>query len=209
MSEKEIRRRFIVNDSDLLRRLHNEKRDIVAVMSHFNNWEWLTIFPPSTDYKSISIYKPLHNKHFNDLINSFRSKYGMVLTPMQSIIRELIDDRRKGINTISTFINDQIPPKNDIKYWTRFLNQDTAIYLGAEKVASKYDMALVYFHIKKIKRGYYSLNIKLLFEHTAGLPDNLITETHVRYLEDMIRSDPEYWMWSHKRWKHKKPADNV
>lgn len=207
ISESELRKRFVVNNLDLLERLHHEKKDIIAVMAHYNNWEWLTIFPPQTRYKAISIYKPLHNRHFNNLVNSYRTKFGMVLTPMQLIIRELIEDRRKNIHTISAFINDQIPPKDDIKYWTRFLNQDTAIYLGAEKIATKYDMALVYFHVKKIKRGYYTLNIDLLFENTAGLPENLITETHVKHLENIIRENPQYWMWSHRRWKHKKPAD--
>jgi Kdo2-lipid IVA lauroyltransferase/acyltransferase len=204
ISEKELRERFVINNLDLLERLHKNKRDIVAVMAHYNNWEWLTILPPQTSYRSISIYKPLHNRHFDDLINSWRARFGMVLTPMQSIVRELIEDRKKGINTLSAFINDQIPPKNDIKYWTHFLNQDTAIYLGAEKIASRYDMAMVYFHVRKIRRGYYHLNIDLLFENTAGLPENLITETHVRYLENIIREEPQYWVWSHRRWKHKK-----
>lgn len=209
MSEKSLRKRFVINDLDLLERLHKEKRDIVAVMAHYNNWEWLSILSELTSYRTISIYKPLHNRHFNNLVNSYRSKYGMVLTPMQAIVREIVDSRRKNINTLSAFINDQIPPKNDIKYWTRFLNQDTAIYLGAEKIASKYDMALVYFHIKKIKRGYYCMKIDLLFEHTAGLPENLITETHVKHLEKIIKEEPAYWIWSHRRWKHKKPADNA
>lgn len=208
MSDKELRKRFIIRDTDLLDRLHNEKRDIVAVMAHYNNWEWLTILAAITKYKTVSIYKPLHNKYFNGLINSYRTRYGMVLTPMQSIIRELVEDRRKGINTLSAFINDQIPPKGDIRFWTRFLNQDTAIYMGAEKIAVKYDMAIVYFHINKVKRGYYSLSIDLLFEHTAGLPENLITETHVKHLEKIINEKPEYWIWSHRRWKHKKPAEN-
>lgn len=207
MSETELRKRFVVNNLDLLERLHRQKKDVIAVMAHYNNWEWLTILPPQTPYKAISIYKPLHNRHFNDLINFYRTKFGMVLTPMQSIIRELIEDRRKNVYTISAFINDQIPPKDDIKYWTRFLNQDTAIYLGAEKIAVKYNMALVYFHVKKIKRGYYTLNIDLLFENTAGLPDNLITDTHVKHLENIIKENPQYWMWSHRRWKHKKPAN--
>lgn len=205
LSREELNKRFKVNDLDLLSRLHSEKRDIIAVMAHYNNWEWLTILPRSTSYRTISIYKPLHNEHFNRLINSFRTKFGMVLAPMQSIIRELIECRRKDINTMSAFINDQIPPKDDIRCWTRFLNQDTAIYMGAEKIASKYDMAIVYFHIRKIKRGYYELNINLLFEHTAGLPEHLITETHVKFLENIIREEPAYWIWSHRRWKHKKP----
>lgn len=205
MSKKSLNKRFKINDIDLLERLHNEGRDIVAVMAHYNNWEWLNILPRETSYRTISIYKPLHNQYFDKFINSFRSEFGMILTPMQSIIRELIECRRKKINTLSAFINDQIPPKDEIRYWTRFLNQDTAIYLGAEKIASKYDMAVVYFHIRKVKRGNYELNITLLFDHTADLPEHLITETHVKFLEEIIRAEPAYWIWSHRRWKHKKP----
>ncbi len=192
----------------LLNKLFEDKRDIIAVLGHYNNWEWLTIFPLLTKYKSISIYKPLQNKYFDTFINNLRSKNGMVLTPMSKIIRELINDRQNNINTISAFISDQTPVKSEIKYWTTFLNQDTPIYTGAEKLASRYDMAVVFFNIQKIKRGYYNLKIELLFDHTAGLPEHRITESHVKRLEEIIKENPEYWIWSHRRWKHKKPVEN-
>jgi KDO2-lipid IV(A) lauroyltransferase len=128
---------------------------------------------------------------------------------MSSIIRQIINDRKENINTISAFLSDQIPIRDEIRHWTNFLNQDTPVYLGAEKIASKYDMALVFFNIQKVKRGYYELNVELLFEHTAGLPEYVVTDTHVKRLEDIIKQNPEYWIWSHKRWKHKRPAENV
>jgi KDO2-lipid IV(A) lauroyltransferase len=128
----------------------------------------------------------------------------MVLTPMSNILREIIKDRKAGINTLSAFIADQIPAKGDINFWTQFLNQETAVYLGAEKIAAKYDMAVVFFNHQKIKRGYYIMKVELLFEHTAGLQDHIITETHVRRLEEIIKENPQYWIWSHRRWKHKK-----
>lgn len=130
----------------------------------------------------------------------------MFLTPMSSIIREIINNRKNKINTLSAFISDQTPIKTEIKYRTTFLNQDTPVYMGTEKIASKYDMAIVFFHIQKIKRGYYNLNIELLFDHTSELPEFLITEKHVRRLEEIIKEKPEYWVWSHRRWKHKKPV---
>lgn len=207
MSEKQLRKRFVIENIELLEMLYEKKKDIIAVMAHYNNWEWLTILSALTRYKTVSIYKPLHNKNFNNLINSYRSRFGMVLTPMNMIVREIIEDRKKNVLTLSAFINDQIPPKGDIRYWTRFLNQDTAIYLGAEKIAAKYNMALVYFHIRKIKRGYYNMKLDLLFEETAGLPEGAITEAHVRKLEKIITANPEYWLWSHRRWKHKKPEN--
>jgi KDO2-lipid IV(A) lauroyltransferase len=207
-NKRQLMNRCTVSNLEILNKLYDEKRDVIGVLGHYNNWEWLSILPQYLNYKIVSVYKPLQNKYFNGYINNLRLKFGMVLTPMSIIIREIINDRRNNTNTLSAFISDQIPPKGDIKYWTKFLNQDTPVYLGAEKVASKYDMAIVFFHIQKVKRGYYNLNIELLFEHTAGLPEYLITDTHVKRLEEIIREKPEYWLWSHRRWKHKKPEGN-
>lgn len=208
MNPVQIKRRFIVENPELLEKLFTEKRDIIAVLGHYNNWEWLAALPLYTNYKPISIYKPLKNKNFDKFINNLRMKHGMALTPMSEIIREIINNRSQNINTISAFISDQTPIKDEIKYWTRFLNQDTPVYLGTEKVALKYDMAVVFFHIKKVKRGYYNLEIELMFDHTAGLPEYAVTEAHVRRLEEIITENPEYWIWSHRRWKHKKNAEN-
>ncbi len=209
MSEKEFMSRFKVTNLDIVEKLLAEKRDTIAVLGHYNNWEWLGAFPMYTKYKAVSIYKPLQNKYFDRFINNIRSKHGMVLTSMSNIIREIINDRKNNINTISAFISDQTPIKTEIKYWTNFLNQDTPVYMGTEKVASKYDMAIVFFNIQKIKRGYYNLNIELLFEHTSGLTEHLITETHVKRLEELIKEKPEFWIWSHRRWKHKRPVENA
>lgn len=209
MSEKQFKARFTVSNLQVIEKLLAEKRDAIAVLGHYNNWEWLGAFPMYTGYKAVSIYKPLQNKYFDKFINSLRMKHGMVLTPMSNIIREIINDRKNNINTISAFISDQTPIRTEIKYWTTFLNQDTPVYMGTEKVASKYDMAVVFFDIQKIKRGYYNLNIELLFDHTANLPEHLITETHVRRLEKQIIEKPEFWIWSHRRWKHKRPVENA
>jgi Kdo2-lipid IVA lauroyltransferase/acyltransferase len=208
MSNAQLTRRFKVNNLELIDRLYSEKRDIAAILGHYNNWEWLTFFPLYTKYKTMSIYKPLQNKFFDKFVNDTRSRNGMGLTPMSNIIREIITDRKNGVNIIAAFLSDQTPVVSDIRYWTTFLNQDTPVYLGAEKIASKYDMAVLFFNIQKVKRGYYSLYIELLFEHSAGLPEHQITESHVRRLEEIIKEKPEYWLWSHRRWKHKRPHEN-
>jgi KDO2-lipid IV(A) lauroyltransferase len=208
MSKAQLMRRYTISNLEILDKLFEEKRDTIAVLGHYNNWEWLVLFPLYTKYKFVTLYKPLQNKYFNRFINKHRSKYGIVLTPMALIIREIINNRKNNINTLSAIITDQTPIKSEIKYWTTFLNQDTPVHLGTEKIASKYDMAIVFFNIQKIKRGYYNLNIELLFDHTAGLPDYLITERHVKRLEEIIIEKPEYWLWSHRRWKHKRPVEN-
>jgi KDO2-lipid IV(A) lauroyltransferase len=209
MSKKEQIKRFTYTNLEVIDKLREEKRDIIAVLGHYNNWEWPTLLPDYLKYKTIIIFKPLQNKYFNSFFNNQRSKYGIVLTPTSLIIREVIKYKINKINTFSVFISDQIPAKGDIKYWTTFLNQDTAVFTGAGKIAAKYDMAIVFFNIKKIKRGYYNLDIELMYEHTAGLSEEVITETHVRRLEEVIREKPEFWIWSHRRWKHKKPVENA
>jgi KDO2-lipid IV(A) lauroyltransferase len=208
VSKEEQKRRYTFSNIEVIDKLREEKRDIVAVLGHYNNWEWPTLLPFFLKYKVIIIYRPLQNKYFDRFIYNQRSRYGIVLTPTNMVIREIVNFRKQNINTISVFLTDQTPAKGDIKYWTKFLNQDTPVYTGTEKIAAKYDMAMVYFHVQKIKRGYYNLDVELLLEHTAGLPEHFVTETHVRRLEEIIREKPEYWLWSHRRWKHKKPVEN-
>jgi KDO2-lipid IV(A) lauroyltransferase len=207
MSRTQLKRRFIVENPELLVRLKAEGKDIVAVTGHYNNWEWMASIPLYTDYKCISIYKPLKNKHFNWFLNHLRGKYGMNLTPMSTIIRELIKNRNENINTLSAFIGDQIPAKGDINYWTDFLNQETAVYLGAEKIAAKYNMVVVFFNQQKVKRGYYRLRMEVITEDPASLPEHEITDRHVRRLDEIIKQNPSYWIWSHRRWKHKREND--
>jgi Kdo2-lipid IVA lauroyltransferase/acyltransferase len=209
MSQRSQKKRFTYSNLEIIYKLKEEKRDIIAVLGHYNNWEWPTLLPFYLKYKTIIIYKPLQNKYFNGYMNNNRSKYGIVLTPTSHVIRDIINYKNQGINTLSVFISDQIPAKGDIKYWTTFLNQDTAVFTGAGKIASKYDMAVVFFNVQKLKRGHYNLDIELLHDHTAGLSEEVITETHVRRLEEIIKDNPEYWIWSHRRWKHKKHADNA
>jgi Kdo2-lipid IVA lauroyltransferase/acyltransferase len=209
MSKKQILRRCKVLNPELFVRLNNEKRDIVAIMGHYNNWEWIPSIAQFANYKYISIYKPLQNKRFGDFMNSLRKQWGSYLVPMSLIMREIINDRKNGVNTCTGFIADQTPVKHEIKYWTTFLNQDTPIYLGPEKIASRYDMAVVFINLQKVRRGYYTMTLELLFEHTAGLPEYAITERHVKRLEEIIKEKPEFWLWSHRRWKHKRPVENA
>jgi KDO2-lipid IV(A) lauroyltransferase len=204
ISNKQLMKRMHMTNPELLERLFNEGRDVVMVLGHYGNWEWLAVLPIYTKLQTVSIYKPLHNRHFDRFMNKMRSRNTMMLTPMSSIIREVVSLRQKNIRSLFAFITDQTPPKGEIKFWTKFLNQETPVYLGAEKIASKYNMAVLFFNIQNVSRGYYNFTAELLFENSAGLPDHLITEAHVKRLEEIIRERPEQWIWSHRRWKHKR-----
>jgi KDO2-lipid IV(A) lauroyltransferase len=208
LSRKELEKRFTYTGIEIVNRLYDEKRDIIAVLGHYNNWELSVLMGERLKSKAFVIYKPLRNKYFDRLINSQRTRFGLGITPMSMVIKEILRSRKDNINTISMFLADQSPPRNEIQYWTKFLNQDTAVYTGAEKIARKYNMAVVFFHIRKIRRGYYNMEIEELINNPEDLPENMITEVHVRRLEEIIREKPEYWVWSHRRWKHKKPPEN-
>ena len=208
LSARALKKRFTIINSEIIKKIKDEGRDIIGICGHYNNWEWMASFSLFTDYNCVSIYKPLENRLFDSFMNKLRIKYGMALTPMSNVVREIIINSNKGINSLYAFIADQTPAKGDIKYWTQFLNQETPVYLGAEKIAAKYDMAVIFFKNQKIKRGHYLLTPDLLFEHTSGLPEYAITEAHVRKLEELIMEKPEYWIWSHRRWKYKQEQQN-
>ncbi|MBI4645801.1 MAG: hypothetical protein HY738_04155 [Bacteroidia bacterium] len=105
---------------------------------------------------------------------------------------------------MTLFIADQIPTKNEIQYWTNFLNQDTAVFLGIEKIAKKSNFAVVFLNMNKIRRGSYEVEFNLITDEPDNTPEYYITDRHVRLLEQQIIKNPQYWMWSHRRWKHKR-----
>ncbi|MGB8492581.1 MAG: lysophospholipid acyltransferase family protein [Bacteroidales bacterium] len=207
LSNEELKKRFYVTNPGLLDQLYQSGKDLVVVHSHYNNWEWLACLPLFTSYKIVVIYKPLRNKLFDNFVNRLRTMNNVAVVPTTSIVRSIMDNRNKNIRAVYGFLADQTPALPYIQYRTQFLNQDTPVHLGIEKIAAKYGMPVVFFNVQKVKRGFYTLTVELLFEKTKGLPEYLVTDTHVKRLEELIRKNPEYWIWTHKRWKYKKQPD--
>lgn len=208
MTPEQIMKRFYAPDTSLTDRFFSEGRDVVALGSHYNNWEWYSSMQLSMKHRALLIYKPLKNKDFDQFLLKIRSRFGVTITPMSHIIRDLVKCRSEKILTLSGFIGDQTPPRDDISFWTTFLNQDTAFYRGAEKVAVKYDIPVILMHLVKKKRGYYEIEYRLISEHPREEEPNAITSRYAALLEEIIRDKPEYWLWSHRRWKHKRPLKN-
>ncbi len=210
MSKKELLRRVKLNNPELIKPFYESGKDIALVYSHYNNWEWLTtVFPLFTAYKCVGAYKPVKNKIVNKFLNDQRTRYKADPAPMQMVLRRIIENRKKGIRAMYGFISDQTPARALIEYYTDFLNQETPVFLGLEKIATKYNMAVLFMDIRKIRRGFYEVTLDVLFENTKGLPKYLITDTHVKRLEKTIMEKPEYWIWTHRRWKYKKEPENA
>ena len=171
-------------------------------MGHKGNWEWAgNTFSLCCKHQLYVIYHPLANKYFNGLICKMRERFGTKLIPMKDTFRDMIKNRDE-LNA-TAFIADQSP--NPAKaHWMNFLNQDTPVFMGTEKIAQKIKYPIVFVSVKKLTRGYYTLMAELLQTPPYVGAEGDITEIHTRKLETDIIAQPETWLWTHKRWKHKR-----
>lgn len=207
ISKEELQKRFRFNNLTEITNLFKEGKSVIAVTGHYGNWEWASLvtalkFPEPV----LVVYKPLVDANFNKLINDTRSRFGTVMIAMKNTLRRVMEFKKSGERYVLVLVGDQTPSGDELNYFTTFLNQPTAIFLGVEKIARLNNNPILYFTIKPYKRGYYDCTIEALTEDPRGTQEYEITEEHTRALERIIREQPEYWLWSHRRWKFK-PED--
>jgi KDO2-lipid IV(A) lauroyltransferase len=204
MSPDEIKRRLTYLNPEVMHNLYEKGKSVIGVIGHYGNWEWLASLPLTFRYQACGIYKPLNDKRFDRLFIRMREKFGVVTIPMDLSLKKMLEFHKSGIRTITLFLTDQRPIRRNIRYWTTFLNQDTPVLLGTERIGKKTNQAIVFFNLQKLRRGYYQVEFIPLFENPQEARPYEITEKHVQVLEDIIRKNPEYWLWSHRRWRHNK-----
>ena len=205
ITDKNAMRRYQAKNPELVQNLLDERKNIIVATNHYANWEWGCIFSLFfPELTAMPIYKPLHNKLFDRLFLHSRSRFGATPIPMKKTLREIINAQRENKLIGIYSLGDQRPPKQDLHYWTTFLNQETPMITGIEKLAKKFNLAVVFMDIDKIKRGKYITTFRMISENPADEPEYSITEKYARMLETMIIRRPELWLWSHKRWKYKK-----
>lgn len=202
MSEREARERCLFRKSEWLDKMCEEKRSILIVMGHYGNWEWAgPAFTLNTKYQLIVVYRPLSQPYFEKMMVGMRTKFGTKIVPVEQTLRDMVANRKNV--TATALIADQAASSANTT-WTTFLHQDTAIFNGPEKLAVKFNYPVVYMNIRRIKRGYYELIPELLVENPANTKEGEILEIFTRRLEQEIIKDPVIWLWSHRRWKHKR-----
>lgn len=179
-----------------------KKQSVIIVLGHLGNWEWGGAgFSLNCRQPLYVLYHPLHNKYFDKLVYKMRTRLGTRLIPMHDSLRGILKNKNE-VNA-TAFIADQTPPP-ETAYWMTFLNQDTPVFIGTEKIARKLNFPVVYVHVKRVRRGHYHLLAETLVENPAETKEGEITELHTQRLEQDIRKAPETWLWSHRRWKHKR-----
>lgn len=197
---------FTPNGAANFQKFINRDQTIVGVMGHCGNWEWGAIAHQVYFSRMITgVYHPLSDENFDRFMLKLRSRWGGDIVPMQSLYKRLLQLRQDKQSTTIGLIADQTPPPESA-YWTTFLNQDTPVFNGPDKLAKRFNYPVLYMKVLKLRRGYYQLDTEIISEDPSSLEPGQISELHTRALEKNIVEQPHIWLWSHRRWKHKRPA---
>lgn len=201
ISKKAIKTRISLKNEALIHQYYQEGKDVILVLGHYGNWEWgLLATSIISKHEMVGIYKPLSSPFWNKQIKALRSKFGATLVSMQNSGRYLL---KKGTKPrLIGIIADQTPAKGELDYWTNFLNQETPVFTGTEKLAKKLNAPVVFVHIDRTTNGNFQMSFELITDNPKAHPEGEITNLHTQLLEDKIKSNPAQWLWSHRRWKH-------
>jgi len=202
ISEKELLKRVKFTGLEQLEAHFEKGESILACSGHYGNWEWGSMaINLKISAQVMTIYKPLNNKIFDDFFSRFRSRFGSVLIPMRQTLRGI--SAYKNQITLLGFASDQSPVQHEARHFIDFLNQPTAALLGIEKIAKATNRPIYYFKLNVVKKGYYVVDISPLCLNPTATEEFEITKLHFKFLEEIIKKKPQYWLWSHNRWKIK------
>lgn len=204
ISRQEIRKRCKIVNPEFFKEHHLLHKSFICIQGHYGNWEWTPHIDDMLNQKVLSVYKPLHNEVEDEFMIRLRERFGAMAVSKNHIIRVLARREKAGELSAVGLLSDQVPHITKMTYWMTFLNQDTPMFLGAEKMAKMFDLPVVFAYARKIKRGYYEIEFMLITNNPKETKPYEITERHVKLTEQMIKKTPEYWIWSHKRWKRKR-----
>ena len=204
ISEKEIRNRFVVTNAKILDDYYEKDRSILLMAGHYCNWEWSGILNKLMPHQAHAVYKPLDNKQFDTLVKKTREHFGGVIVSNKKIVTVLFRKWKKGIKTLTYILSDQTPKLGAFKHRDTFMGIDVPMFTGTEELAKKLDFSVLYLKVEKVKRGYYTATFVPLADNPKEYPDFQITRMFFDALEAQIHEKPEYYLWSHKRWKLQK-----
>lgn len=208
ITKEELRERFQVPDTTLLHKLYNQGTHFLCAGGHYNNWEFFAVAGKLyVPHECHAIYRPLQNEWFDNTMKKSRTQLGLYMWPIKKT-KEMFE-AKKPTPAGYFFAMDQSPSKAKKCHWMMFLNQETGVSYGAEKYARENNLPILYYRIHKVKRGYYTAEFEMVTENPGSFPTGAIVETLMRKLEVDINKQPDYWLWSHRRWKRKKPDDIV
>lgn len=204
ISEKQIKKRFTVKNPELIEEYFKQKRSIILYTGHFGNWEHLVFLPFFLPHQVMTFYRKLSSKYMDQITKLSREGFGVVAVESGNGYRALINYAKKEIPTFTFMLGDQSPRQSNAKHWVKFLNQDTAFFVGTERIAKKINQVVIYSEMIKKSRGVYEIEFFPLSENMDALKDSELIDKFAEKLESSIKKYPHLWLWTHRRWKLKK-----
>lgn len=202
ISDKEIRRRMIFQNPEIINRLTKSGNSCFLSLGHYGNWEWVPSIAMylSPEVEKGQVYKKLSSDTFDSFFLKLRSRFNARSIEMRQIYRTIIKNKKNQQAMTIGFLSDQRPPLDYKGYQTVFLNQQTHVFMGMERIARQFGFSIVYLDIKKVKRGHYVGNFSVITPDAAQEEENNVMEKYMRKLEETILHDPAYYLWSHNKW---------
>ena len=200
ISNNELNKRFTFSNINVIKQALKKNKSVIVVVGHYGNWEWaLRSASNLIDTKIIGVYKRINNTIFEWLLLKIRSNTNVLPVEIKSLSRELFNNNEKKIYAM---VADQSPTLEQSNVRINFLNRDTLVYTGVEKISKKYNMPVFYLNIKLTSKGYYESTFEEINSKNINGKKLEITKEFFSKLENQIKSEPRLWLWSHKRWKH-------
>ena len=207
ISETASRQRMKIINPELLEPYFNQGKSVVLVGGHYNNWELVALaFPIQMKHTPLALYSPLRNEFWNEKVTKSRSKYGLEMLRVDAILEKMKTQKDEKFAVI--FASDQSPTKLQLAHFMTFLNQETGVAYGAERMAREFNIPIIAGSNIKVSRGHYKVIYTLISDDHSKFKEGEITAAFTRQLEKDILSAPQYWLWSHRRWKHLKSQHN-
>jgi len=203
ISKEEMNRRFKFTNLEVYKDLEKENKSIALMCAHYASYEWVISMNQFIAFPGYAIYKKIANPHFDKLVRDIRSKFKAYLITTKNTIPVIQENERNHIHGVYGFASDQSPKASKAYHWANFMNIKTPVHTGAEMLAKKFDMNVIFLKVRKLRRGYYEATFEVLSKEVKNVPNYEITDHFLKLVEQQIYEAPEYYLWTHKRWKHK------
>ncbi len=207
ISKAEMQKRYVFTNVEEIHKLEKENRSIVLFMGHYASWEWVFILQTHVNHKGYAVYKKLSNKYFDALVKRIRAKYDSYLITTKETFSTLLKAKKNNELTLNGFVFDQSPKLNKAIYWQNFMGAEVPVHVGAEILAKRLDMVPLFLKVSKVKRGHYEATFTDIIRKAKDYKDFDITDLYLKRVEEQIQEAPEFYFWTHKRWKHRGKKD--
>ena len=204
ISHKEMDKHYTFKNIEVYIDLEKKGKSVALMCAHYASYEWAVSMNSKTNFESYAVYKKINNRYFDKLVRDIRSKFKATLITTKETIPVIATNFRNNKLGLYGLVSDQSPKITSVFHWNKFMGIEVPVHTGAEMLAKKYDMNVIFLRTKKIKRGYYEASFEVLSENAKEVPNYEITDQFLKLVEQQIYEQPEYYLWSHKRWKHRR-----